>query len=799
VGERFKVAIIGSGPGGLSAAARAAERGLSHVLLEAEPHLSNTIYRYQKGKHVMDEPGILPLRSSVPFRAGTREEILGAWDEGAAKLKVNTRHGAEVTGISKRPDNVFEITINRGEKIEAENVVLGIGLQGNIRKLGVPGEDLPFVQYQLDDPDEYESETIVVVGAGDAAIENAVALARQNSVIIVNRRDEFARAKEGNLKLITRAIEDGRIECYYGSAPEKVEALPAGRKPGRLTLNTSSGKAQILIDRIIARLGATAPRGFVEGCGVTFPSKDPAAVPAISGKYESNVPGLYIVGALGGYPLIKQAMNQGYEVIEYILGEAVEPADEPLLRNKFGRMPGFTTVEAALQKIQQSVRLLSHITPLQLREFMLDSDIRTPAAGEPVFERNDYTNTFFVILDGEVRIQVSKDKTVALTQGQFFGEMSLISGRRRNATVLAGANCVLIETPRRSMNRLINSVEAVKREIDLVFIARAIQSRFAAEATADQIAEVVETATLQKFRAGDVVFSEGETGDCLHLVRVGSLTISRNIGGREVVLSYVAAGNYVGEMALLGDSRRSATVRAAIATETIRLDGAAFKKLLDKNPVLRLKLQAEHRQRTAANLAMQTAPTGGDIISFLIAQGAGEATDILLIDESLCVRCDNCEKACAETHGGTSRLHREAGPSFATVHVPTSCRHCEHPHCMKDCPPDAIHRAPNGEVYIADNCIGCGNCERNCPYGVIHMAAKPPNKPRLLTWLLLGLGSGPGEAPKSKAKSNDAKKAVKCDMCKDLPGGPACVRSCPTGAAIRISPEEFPAYAQSKR
>ena len=166
--------------------------------------------------------------------------------------------------------------------------------------------------------------------------------------------------------------------------------------------------------------------------------------------------------------------------------------------------------------------------------------------------------------------------------------------------------------------------------------------------------------------------------------------------------------------------------------------------------MLKLRLQAEYRQRTAANLAMQALPSGGDIISFLIAQGAGEATDILLIDESLCVRCDNCEKACAETHGGTSRLDREAGPTFASVHVPTSCRHCEHPHCMKDCPPDAIHRAPNGEVFIADNCIGCGNCERNCPYGVIHMAAKPPKKPGLLQWLMFGRGPGPGEAPYDK-------------------------------------------------
>ena len=69
-----------------------------------------------------------------------------------------------------------------------------------------------------------------------------------------------------------------------------------------------------------------------------------------------------------------------------------------------------------------------------------------------------------------------------------------------------------------------------------------------------------------------------------------------------------------------------------------------------------------------------------------------------------------------------------------------------------------------------------------------------------LTSLLLGLGSGPGEVPYDpKKKPASGKKAVKCDMCKDLAGGAACVRACPTGAAIRISPEEFPAYAQSRR
>jgi Fe-S-cluster-containing hydrogenase component 2 len=246
-------------------------------------------------------------------------------------------------------------------------------------------------------------------------------------------------------------------------------------------------------------------------------------------------------------------------------------------------------------------------------------------------------------------------------------------------------------------------------------------------------------------------------------------------------------------MALLTKSKRSATVKAAVATEAIKIDSAAFRTLLEHSPELHRQVEEKLEHRMMEQRRMEMGGAHGGIIEFLLRQGLGEATDVLLIDESLCVRCDNCEKACAETHHGVSRLNREAGPTFSTLHVPTSCRHCEHPHCMKDCPADAIHRAPNGEVFIDDKCIGCGNCERNCPYGVIQMAAVPAEKPSLLNWLLFGRGNGPGEdkTTDGMAKRTGSKHAVKCDMCKGIDGGPACVRACPTGAAIRVNPEQF--------
>jgi CRP-like cAMP-binding protein/Fe-S-cluster-containing hydrogenase component 2/thioredoxin reductase len=788
--EKVKIAVVGAGPGGLSAAAHAAELGVSHVLLEKTAKHADTIQKYQKGKHVMAEPNVLPLRSPVPFEQGTREVILDGWSDALEKHGVNVRYGAGVKAIEGQKGD-FRLTLESGAVIEAETIILGIGVQGNPRKLGAPGDDAEFVQYQLDDPDEYKGESIVVVGAGDAAIENAVALAKNNSVAIVNRRDEFARAKDGNIALILAAIEAGDVTCFYGTSVARVDSGDFSGAPGQLVLSTPNGEVPVPVHRIIARLGAVPQRGLVEAFGVEFPSKDANALPTLSSQYECNVPGMYIIGALGGYPLIKQAMNQGYEVVEYILGNKINPADHPLLEEKFKALPYDQDVDGILAMMQTRIPVFSGVNPLMFREVMLDSAVHAPAEGSVIFEKNDYTNTFYTILDGEVKIEVAPGLTITSGQGNFFGEMSLLSGRRRSATVRAGKGCVLIETPRRTMNKLLNSVDAARRVLDETFILRTIQSRFAPGVPLDVLRPIAAAAQLNQYKAGELIFAEGDEADTLHLIRSGSVTIAKNFGEREIPMAYVAAGNYVGEMGLLGNSTRSASVRATVKTETVSLDAEAFNALLDATPALRAEMEQAVRTRSQQNVRMQGNDGSGDVLNFLMQQGLGEATDVLLIDKSLCVNCDNCEVACAETHDGTSRLNRKAGAVFAEIHVPTSCRHCEDPHCMKDCPPDAIRRAPGGEVFIGDNCIGCGNCERNCPYGVIQMAYKPPPKPGFWSWMFFGAGPGPGQKAGGKASKDEIKKAVKCDMCKDLAGGPACVRACPTGAAVRLSPEAF--------
>lgn len=791
----FKVAIIGSGPGGLSAAARAAKTDVSHVLLEAEDHLSNTIYCYQKGKHVMAEPSILPLRSPVSFDVGKREEILGIWEKEAKELDINVRYGAEVTGVEGQK-GAFKISLKNGDVVDAEHIVMGIGMQGNLRKIGRPGEDLPFVQYQLADPDEYVDEDIIVIGAGDAAIENAIALASHNKVTIVNRRAEFARAKQGNLDAIEQAIENQSITCCYESSVDLVEEEKDGKTAGVLVLNQPESKLRVPCDRIIARLGAIPPRGFLESCGIEFTSADRAATPKIFDKYESSVSGLYIIGALAGAPLIKQAMNQGYETIEYIVGNEVEPADEELLRDKLKDLP-FHNVNEALTVISHNVPLLSGLTTLELREFLLDSTVHVPTMGESLCTKGDFTTTFFSIVKGTAKVLITDTFTVTLEQGGFFGEMSLITSAARGATVVAGMDSIFIETPKRSMLKLINSVPSVKREIDKVFISRTIQNYIAPKIDPSALQEVIDASVIKEYPIEGILFDLGDTDDSLHFVRRGQVILSLLDKKKEdVIVSYRNANEYVGEVGLFMEGPRVAKASAVGAVETICIKGVALRKLFNKFPSIKKPFEAAFYE-SATNVAKyEEAIESGGSLTFMMEQGIGEATSAFVIDEALCVRCDNCERACADTHDNISRLKREEGVTFSTIHIPIVCRHCEQPHCMKDCPPDAIQRSANGDVYInydkdkGGACIGCGNCERNCPYDAIQMAVKKPVKTSLWSWLLFGNGDQPGmDNSKEKVVGDVVKKAVKCDLCRDLKSGPACVRACPTGAAFRFDPK----------
>ncbi len=776
---QYDLVIVGSGPAGLSTASHAQENGLSYVLLERTDHLSDTIYAYQARKFVMAEPVMIPARGELPFQAGSRESILAAWDRHSAEKKLNVAFNAEVKTV-KREAGGFTIKTSAGAEYLAKNVVLAMGTQGNPRKLGAKGEEAPHVLPRLDDPSRYNEMDILVVGAGDSALEIAIALSDENRVGLVVRGGEITKANEILIRDVLSRQTNGRMTVWFNTTVKEVF-------PGYSDLNVRGQITRVPAELIFLKLGADPPRKFFESVGIKYSGDGSDARPVLSDVYESSVPGLFLIGAASGRDLIKLGMNQGWEVVEHIMGRKVEPADEAVLRERLPYWEG--TVRERISAIRSRVPLLAAADEQQLRDTFLATRVREYKNGEEIIRQNDYTNDFLIIASGRVELwkrpeQSNQEiKAAELTAGNFFGEMSLISGRRRTATARAVGPTRIIEIPRKAILKMLGSAPRAKGLVDQAFLLRAFGGYLFPGIPESALGELVDSASVESFGKDAAVFNEGDKADAFYLIRSGMVKIAKKANDKEVVLSYLVAGNFFGEAALFSDSSRTATVTAIFPSELIKLSKRYFNAFLDARPELREIPMKKLEERRIASLIADATPGAGGILADLIREEVVMGTQTLIIDEHRCIRCSNCIRGCEGVHeDGQARLSL-TGIKFYNLLAPNSCWQCENPMCMLDCPPDAIVRDPRGEVYIKSNCIGCGNCERNCPYGNIFMVHKEPEK-SLFSWIKGLFGKG---------HESDVEQtlAVKCDLCRGIKGGPACVRSCPTGAAIRLEPAEY--------
>src|SRR5262249_38832956 len=123
----------------------------------------------------------------------------------------------------------------------------------------------------------------------------------------------------------------------------------------------------------------------------------------------------------------------------------------------------------------------------------------------------------------------------------------------------------------------------------------------------------------------------------------------------------------------------------------------------------------------------------------LIETGLVDATNLLVMDMDLCVRCGNCSLACHKIHGQprltrhgihVTRLERASVSAVQSVLSPAVCMHCQDPECLTGCPTGAIGRFGAGQIDIdTRTCIGCGDCATQCPYNAISMISRKGKTP----------------------------------------------------------------------
>jgi thioredoxin reductase/Pyruvate/2-oxoacid:ferredoxin oxidoreductase delta subunit len=279
-GDIYDIAVVGAGPAGLTAAALARERGLSSVLLEQEPDLGGTILHYPRRKLVLVQALEIPFLGTLREGEYPKEDLLETFQDLTRRARLNVRFGAKVTGVV-HPNGHFVVQTG-GAEFPARFVILALGRRGTPRRLGVPGEELPKVTYQLVDAASYEGQRILVVGGGDSAVEAAIGLARQrgNRVTLSYRREKLVRIKKKNEERITELLAKRRIESAFGTEVEEIG-------PSSVRLKTPVGPRELPNDYVFVFAGGDPPFGLLRQMGVRFGGE---AAPAAARPRESAGP-----------------------------------------------------------------------------------------------------------------------------------------------------------------------------------------------------------------------------------------------------------------------------------------------------------------------------------------------------------------------------------------------------------------------------------------------------------------------------------------------------------------------------
>ena len=373
-----------------------------------------------------------------------------------------------------------------------------------------------------------------------------------------------------------------------------------------------------------------------------------------------------------------------------------------------------------------------------------------------------------------------------LGEGEIFGEIGALNGWPQSVTAKTLSDCVLVQIRVPALRLMKLKSEAFKQRVDATYRKRSLFPQLKASplfggCTDSFIAELVESVDLVSCRPDQVVTEEEAPVDAFYLVRSGFLKVSQRVGEGRAAVSYLSKAMTVGEVELLvqGIDQWKFTVSSVGYSELVKISRKEFLRVIQAYPEIEQELWRSAVGRIKEAGASKRNPGQSEFIEFSLNKGLVEGNSILVIDLNVCTRCDDCVRACADTHGGRPRFVRE-GDRYDNLLITKACYHCQDPVCLIGCPTGAIRRANVGDVVeIKDNiCIGCGTCVNNCPYDaiVLHDTGK--------LW--------PDNALPKTLRGTERMLASKCDLCYTSKTGPACVRNCPHHCAFRIgSVEEF--------
>ncbi|KAK9491912.1 cyclic nucleotide-binding-like protein [Lipomyces doorenjongii] len=196
------------------------------------------------------------------------------------------------------------------------------------------------------------------------------------------------------------------------------------------------------------------------------------------------------------------------------------------------------------------------------------------AANVTIIKQGDEGEKFYVIESGTVDYYINGDKVSSSGPGSSFGELALMYNSLRAATVISTSPCVLWVLDGTTFRRILMERTASKRAMYEHFLR---EVPVLTSLTDWERAKIADALKAVEYNAGDVIIKEGDVGEHFYVIEDGEAEVYKEGEGK---VTDLVKGDYFGELALLNDAPRAATVVAKTNVRVVTLDKSGFKRML---------------------------------------------------------------------------------------------------------------------------------------------------------------------------------------------------------------------------
>jgi len=194
-------------------------------------------------------------------------------------------------------------------------------------------------------------------------------------------------------------------------------------------------------------------------------------------------------------------------------------------------------------------------------------------AGTEIIKQGDMGDYFYLMDSGICEIFKDGNLVQTATEAMSFGELALMYNSPRAATVKAKETSKLFKLDRMTFKFILMDTTIRKRELHKSFLEKV---SILSHLSDDERLRVADALNSKSYNNGEVIINEGDPGDCFYILEEGGAECTK--GGENV--GELQSGQYFGEVALLTDRKRQATVKAKGSVKTLSLDRKTFKRVM---------------------------------------------------------------------------------------------------------------------------------------------------------------------------------------------------------------------------